>query len=41
MDKVERAKELFTALEEGRIRSATEIARRAFYIQERLSEMSG
>ena len=41
MDNVERAKELFLALERGKIVSATEIARRAFYIQQKLSEMSG
>jgi hypothetical protein len=41
MDKrIERAKELFRALEEGSLGRASEIARRAFCIQEKLSEKS-
>jgi len=40
VDKVEHARELFMALEEGRILSATEVARRAYFIQEKLSQAS-
>jgi hypothetical protein len=41
MENVEKARELYRALEEGRIRSATETALRAFKIQQRLSELRG
>ncbi len=38
MDEIERARELFLKLESGDLDQGSEVARRAFCIQERLSE---
>lgn len=38
MDKIEKAREMFEMLESRKSNSSGEIAKRAFYIRERLSE---
>ena len=40
MDMIERARALFRELEDRNPKAASEIARRAFHIQERLSEVN-
>ena len=39
MDKIERAVEMFRKLEEGSVGNAADIARRTFFIQDKLSSM--
>ncbi len=39
MDKIEKAKEMFEILEGRKSNHSVEIAKRAFYIQERLSKL--
>ena len=41
MDKVERAREMFRALEECGVGHAAEIARRTFHIQDSLNSIRG
>ena len=40
MDKIEKAREMFLKLECGGIGQASEVARRAFCIQQKLSEIN-